>query len=125
MVVCVKMMSKGSKGALTVLIVTHVTVLMSKGSKVVFVAYVLNIDTFNAMSKGSKKALTVLIVTLVTHVERVESGVCGLCTQYRYIQCYVKRVERLCYVETRDKHVFAHNFLNIQVMFNLKKVLES
>ena len=72
MVVCVKMMSKGSKEALTVLIVTHVTV-----------------DTFNAMSKGLKKALTVLIVTHVTHVERVESGVCGLGTQYRYIQCYV------------------------------------
>ena len=28
--------------------------LMSKGSKVVFVAYVHNTDTFNAMSKGSK-----------------------------------------------------------------------
>ena len=54
MVVCVKMMSKGSKEALTVLIVTHVTVLMSKGLKVVFVAYVHNTDTFNAMSKGSK-----------------------------------------------------------------------
>ena len=27
---------------------------MSKGSKVVFVAYVHNTDTFNAMSKGSK-----------------------------------------------------------------------
>ena len=125
MVVCVKMMSKGSKGDLTVLIVTHVIVLMSKGSKVVFVAYVLNIDTFNAMSKGLKKALTVLIVTHVTHVERVKSGVCGLCTQYRYIQCYVESVERLCYVETRDKHVFPHNFLNIQAIFNLKKVLES
>ena len=62
------------------------------------------------MSKGSKEALTVLIVTYATHVERVESGVCGLCAQYRYIQCYV---ERLCYVETRDKHIFAHNFLNI------------
>ena len=62
------------------------------------------------MSKGLKEALTVLIVT---HVERVESGVCGLYTQYRYIQCYVKRVERLCYVETRDIHIFAHNFLNI------------
>ena len=53
-VACVEMMSKGSKEALTVLIVTHVTVLMSKGLKVVFVAYVHNIDTFNAMSKGSK-----------------------------------------------------------------------
>ena len=28
--------------------------LISKGSKVVFVAYVHNTDTFNAMSKGSK-----------------------------------------------------------------------
>ena len=38
------MISKGSKEALTVLIVTHVTVLMLKGSKVVFVANVHNID---------------------------------------------------------------------------------
>ena len=76
-VVCVKMLLKRSKEALAVLIVTHVIVLMSKGSKVVFVAYVLNIDTFNAMSKASKKALTVLIVTHVTHVKRVKSGVCG------------------------------------------------
>ena len=54
------------------------------------------------MSKGSKEALTVLIVT---HVERVKSGACGLCTQYRYIQCYVNRVERgkrLCYVHNID-----------------------
>ena len=72
------------------------------------------------MPKELKEALTVLIVTHVTHVERVESGVCGLCTQYRYIQCYVERVERLCYVETRDKHIFAHNFLNIQPIFNPK-----
>ena len=91
---------------------------MLKGSKLVFVAYVHDIDTFNAMSKGSKEALTVLIVT---HVERVKSGVCSLCTQYRYIQCYVERVKRLCYVETRDKHIFAHNFLNIQQIFNPKK----
>ena len=48
------MMSMGLKEALTVLNVTHVIVLMLKGSKVVFVAYVHNIDTFNAMSKGSK-----------------------------------------------------------------------
>ena len=119
---------KGVKRSLNSLIVTHVTVLMSKGLKIVFVAYVHNIDTFNAMLKGSKKALTVLIVTHVTHVERVKSSVCGLCTQYRYIQCYVERVERverLCYVETKDKHIFAHNFLNIQAIFNPKKVLES
>ena len=77
------------------------------------------------MLKGSKETLTVLIVTHVPHVERVESGVCDLCTQYRYIQCYVERVERLCYVETRDIHIFAHNILNIQPIFNPKKVLES
>ena len=63
--------------------------LMSKGSKVVFVAYIRNIDTFNVMLKGSKEALTVLIVNHIAHVKRVESGVCGLCTQYRYIQWYV------------------------------------
>ena len=87
------------------------------------------------MSKGSKGALTVLIVT---HVERVEMSLNSsncyscrkgrkitLCTQYRYIQCYVERVERLCYVEKKDIHIFAHNFLNIQAIFNLKKVLES
>ena len=77
------------------------------------------------MSKGSKEALTVLIVTHVTHVKRVKSGVCGLYTQYRYIPCYVERVERLRYVETRVKHIFAHNFLNIQPIFNPQKVLES
>ena len=90
------------------------------------------------MSKGSKEALTVLIVTHVTHVERVERSLNSsncyscysgrkitLCTQYRYIQYYVKRVERLCYVEKKDIHIFAHNFLNIQAIFNPKKVLES
>ena len=56
------------------------------------------------MSKGSKEALTVLIDIHVTHVERVE---------------------RLCYVETRDKHIFAHNFLNNQLTFNPQNVLES
>ena len=87
MVVHVKMMSKGSKEALTVLILTHVTVLTSKGSKVVFVAYVLNIDL--------------------------------------YIQCYVERVKRLCYVETRDKHVLLITFLIFKRFSIQKKVLES
>ena len=93
------------------------------------------------ISKGSKEALTVLIVTHVTHVEGVERSLNSsncyscyscqkgwkitLCTQYRYIQCYVERVERLCYVETKDIHIFSHNFLNIQTIFNPKKVLES
>ena len=52
------------------------------------------------MLKGSKEALTVLIDTHVTHVERVE---------------------RLCYVETGDKHIFAHNFLNNQPIFQSAK----
>ena len=77
------------------------------------------------MLKGSKEALTVLIVTHVTHIERVKSSVCGLYTQYRYVQCYVKRIKRLCYVETWVKHIFAHNFLNIQLILNPQKVLES
>ena len=41
------LMSKGSKEALTVLIVTHV-------ERVERLHYIHNIDTFNAMSKGSK-----------------------------------------------------------------------
>ena len=90
------------------------------------------------MSKGAKEALRVLIVTHVTHDEGVERSLNSshcyscrkgrkitLCTQYRYIQCYVERVERLCYVEKKDIHIFAHNFLNIQAIFNPKKVLES
>ena len=90
------------------------------------------------MLKGLKEALTVLIVTHVTHDEGVERSLNSsncylcrkgrkitLCTQYRYIQCYVERVERLCYVEKKDIHTFAHNFLNIQAIFNPEKVLES
>ena len=49
------------------------------------------------MSKESKEALTVLIATHVTHVEGVE----------------------------RSLNSFTHNFLNIQQIFNPKKVLES
>ena len=44
------LMLKGSKEALTVLIVTHVTHV----ERVERLHYVHNIDTFNAMSKGSK-----------------------------------------------------------------------
>ena len=48
------------------------------------------------MSKGSKEALTVLIVTHVAHVKGVK----------------------------RTLNSFTHNFLNIQWIFNPKKVLE-
>ena len=44
------LMSKGSKKALTVLIVTHATHV----KRVEKLHYVHNIDTFNAMSKGLK-----------------------------------------------------------------------
>ena len=89
------------------------------------------------MLKGSKEALRVLFVTHVEGVERsLNSSNCyscyscrkgqkiTLCTQYRYIQCYVERVKRSCCVEIKDIHIFAHNFLNSQVIFNPKKVLE-
>ena len=89
---------------------------MSKGLKVVFVAFTEhciqgNVTHLTHVERVERSLNS--FVTHVTHVKRVESGVCGLYTQYRYIQCYVKRVERLCYVETRDIHIFAHNFLNI------------
>ena len=73
------LMSKGSKEALTVLIVTHV-------ERVERLHYVHHIDTFNAMSKGSKD--------------------------------YVM-------LKKKDIHIYAHNFLNIQLIFNPQKVLES
>ena len=88
----------------------------------VFVAYVHNIDTFNAMSKGSKEALTVLIVTHVTHVERVER--LHYVHNIHLMLCR-KGPKIMLYVETRDKHIFALNFLNIQPIFNPQKVLES
>ena len=59
------LMSKGSKEALTVLIVTHV-------ERVERLHYVHNIDTFNAMSKGSKdyvmlkkRAYTLMLITFL------------------------------------------------------------
>ena len=64
------------------------------------------------MSKGSKEALTVLIVTPVIYVERVESGVCSF------------------YTSSPPKYavwvynILTNNFLNIQWIFNPKKVLE-
>ena len=59
------LMSKGSKEALTVLIVTHV-------KRVERLHYEHNIDTFNAMSKGSKdyvmlkkRTYTFLLITFL------------------------------------------------------------
>ena len=72
------LMSKGSKEALTVLIVTHVT--HDEG-----VERSLN-SSNEMMSKGSKEALTVLIVTHVTHVERVERSL-NSSNCYSYYSC--------------------------------------
>ena len=71
------------------------------------------------MSKGLKEALTVLIVTHIERVKRlhyVHNIHLMLCRKGRKV---------MLYVETRDKHIFAHNFLNIQLIFNPQKVLES
>ena len=88
---------------------------MSKGSKIVFVAFTRHCIQSNVthLTHVGRVKRSLKQFLIVTHVERVETGVCGLYTQYRYIQYYVKRVEKLCYVETRDIHIFAHNFLNI------------
>ena len=56
--------------------------------------YVHNIDTFNAMSKGSKDYV---MYTIYIHLMLCQKIM--LCTQYRYIQCYVKK---LCYVHNID-----------------------
>ena len=90
MVVCVKMMSKGSKEVLTVLIVTHV----------------IHVE-------GLKEALTALIVTHLTHVERVESVL-----SIKWPLAPPKYAVRV-------HNSFTYNFLNIQWIFNPKKILES
>ena len=87
---------EGLKEALTVLFVTHVERVESS-------VWLLHNTVYRVMLlillmlKGSKEALTVLIVTHVTHVEGLK----------------------------RSLNSFTHNFLNIQPIFNLKKVLES
>ena len=74
------------------------------------------------MSKGSKEALMVLIVTYVAHVERVKR--LHYVHNVHLMLCR-KGQKIILYVETREKHIFSHNFLNIQSIFNLQKVLES
>ena len=77
------MISKGSKEALTVLIVTHATHVERVESSVCGFYTTLHTGVMLLillMSKGSKEALTVLIVTHATHVERVKSSVCGFYT---------------------------------------------
>ena len=120
MVVCVKMMLKGSKEALTVFIVTHVTHVERVKSGVCGLCtqyryiqcYVKRVkrslNSFNCYScqKGQKWCLWLM------NTIQIYSLLC-------------REGQRLCYVETRDIHIFAHNFLNIQLIFNLKKVLKS
>ena len=69
--------------------------LMSKGSKVVFVAFTQHCIQSN--------------VTHLIHVEGVESVLCIKWPKYA----------------VRAHNFFTHNFLNIQLIFNPQKVLES
>ena len=64
-----------------------------------------NVCMCEMMSKGSKEALTVLIVTHVTH-ECQKGQKITLCTQYRYIQSYIERVERLCHMLKQGTNTF-------------------
>ena len=73
--------------------------LMSKGSKVVFVASAQHCIQSN--------------VSHLTHVERVESVFC------------IKWPLAPPKYAVKAHNIFAHNFLNIQPIFNPKKVLES
>ena len=72
---------------------------MSKGLKVVFVAFTQHCIQSN--------------VTHLTHVERVESVLC------------MKWPPAPPKYAVRAHNIFTHNFLNIELIFNLKKVLES
>ena len=68
------------------------------------------------MSKGLKEALFVTHVKRVERLHYVHNIHLMLCQKGRKI---------MLYVETRDKHIFVHNFLNIQLIFNPQKVLGS
>ena len=74
------------------------------------------------MSNRSKEALTVLIVTHVTHVEMVK--------RLHYVHNIdtfnaMSKMSKIMLCWNKNIHIFAHNFLNIQAIFNPKKVLES
>ena len=73
--------------------------LMSKGSKVVFVAFMQHCVQSN--------------VTHLTHIERVTSVLS------------IKWPLAPPKYALRAHYIFTHNFLNIELIFNLKKVLES
>ena len=73
--------------------------LMSKGLKVVFVAFTQHCIQSN--------------ITHLIHVERVESVLC------------IKWPMAPSEYAVRAHNFFTHNFLNIQLIFNPQKVLES
>ena len=73
--------------------------LMSKGSKVVFMAFTQHCIQSN--------------VTHLIHVKRVESVLC------------IKWPLAPPKYAVRAHNFFTHNFLNIQLIFNLQKVLKS
>ena len=151
MVVCVTMMSKGSKESLTILIITHVerikssvcgfyTTLYSGGSKggceghvpppwgpkffqfhAVFGKIWQNCMLAPPWAVGTPSSGKSWIrhcciqsnVTHLTHVKRVESV---LCIKWPL-------TPPKCAVMAHN--IFTHKFLNIQLIFNPKKVLES
>ena len=69
--------------------------------------------------------------TELYHEQLIKGYVCWRCWKKLKIHCkgcnemYIEGVKRDSKYTIRAHNVFAHNFLNIQLIFNLRKVLES
>ena len=69
--------------------------------------------------------------TILYYEQFIKGYVCWKCQKKLKNHCkgcnavYVKSVKRNSKYTVRTHNVFAHNFLNIQLIFNLKKALES
>ena len=70
-------------------------------------------------SKILKQAITDYIELILFHVEDVEDR------SHTPKGCYTMYVEDVEDGKRTYRHIYAHNFLNIQPIFNLQKVLES
>ena len=102
---------------------------MLEVSKVVFVAFTQHCIQSNVTHVGGVEGgVFSCIQSNVTHVRGVESELFHiLCTPLyeQKIKGYVKGVKRDSKYTIRAHDIFAYNFLNIQPIFNLKKVLKS
>ena len=102
---------------------------MLKVSKVVFVAFTQQCIQSNVTHvRGVKCGVFCCIQINVTHVGDVESELFHiLCTSLyeQKIKDYVEGVKRDSKYTITAHDIFAYNFLNIQLIFNLKKVLKS